>query len=68
VVVVEHEFVRRRDDGAAARLDGEALLRSERMVNGARQALDEEDYVRAIQRAYYAGQLLELGPERGGGR
>ncbi len=64
-LVVSEELERRR---GADDLDAETFLRSERMVHGARQALDEEDYVRAIQRAYYAGQLLNLRPADGGHR
>ena len=43
--------------GALAEVDME---RTERLVRGARQALDEEDWPRAIQRAFYACQLLGL--------
>lgn len=55
-----------RAEGALAQaLDGGALAdedveRTERLVRGARQALDQEDWSRAIQRAYYACQLLGI--------
>lgn len=54
-------FVRERGADASERPlpDDETMLRAERLVAGARQALDEEDYLRSIQRAYYARQLLE---------
>lgn len=35
------------------------LRRADRLLRGARQALKEADYTRAIHRAYYAVQLLE---------
>jgi hypothetical protein len=43
-----------------------SLRRGERMLNGARAALAEGDAERAVQRAFYAVQLLEqaLGPTR----
>ena len=60
------------DEGVAHRLvgTGEALLdeadesilevaRARRMMNGARRALTEGEYRLAIQRAFYARQLLE---------
>jgi hypothetical protein len=47
---------------AEARVDGDrdrSLERARRLADWAVQALDEEDHVRAIQRAYYAMQLVE---------
>lgn len=41
-------------------LDERTRQRAERLVSGAREALDRQDYLRAIQRAYYANQLLEM--------
>jgi hypothetical protein len=38
------------------------LERGRRLIRGARLALDEGDFVRAIQRAYYACQVLGLDP------
>lgn len=58
------ERERSPDHDGAAVPDDETMLRAERLVAGARQALDEEDYLRAIQRAYYARQLLEPGGGR----
>jgi hypothetical protein len=43
----------------AAQLD---LERGRRLIRGARLALDDGDFVRAIQRAYYACQVLGLDP------
>lgn len=48
-------------------VDARSLARGERLLAGARRALDEGDEDLAIQRAYYAAQLLEgegsvLGP------
>jgi hypothetical protein len=40
----------------------EELTRIRRLTNGAREALGEGDYPRAIRRAYYACQLLGAGP------
>ncbi len=40
------------------RLSAEELQRAERLVRSAREALGDEDYERAIRRAYYARQLL----------
>ncbi|HKJ93913.1 MAG TPA: hypothetical protein VJ957_12160 [Longimicrobiales bacterium] len=61
---------RRMSDGALARYrrasadgsirDEQTRQRVERLVAGAREALDQEDYLRAIQRAYYATELLEM--------
>lgn len=44
-------------------LDDDVAIRTERLVAGAQQGLEEEDYLRAIQRAYYALQLLEAARE-----
>jgi hypothetical protein len=37
------------------------LDRARRLVRGARLAIDQRDYMRAIQRAYYACQVLGVG-------
>jgi hypothetical protein len=60
-----------RAEGELARLGGDAavhsdspspeLLRGQRLIRGANQALDDRDYMRAIQRAFYACQVLGLG-------
>lgn len=44
---------------AAPRVDGLSLSRGERLLNGARTALDEGQEELAVQRAFYAVQLLE---------
>jgi hypothetical protein len=59
-----------RAEGLLARLGGEGalsthpqsaeLLRGQRLIRGARQALADGDYLRAIQRAFHACQLLGL--------
>jgi len=48
----------RRADSTSGPAAGE-LDRARHMVSGARRALAEEDFPRAIQRAHYAGQILE---------
>jgi hypothetical protein len=52
--------------GGAEALSAEAppeeMLRGQRLVRGAEQALAEGDYLRAIQRAFYACQVLGLVP------
>lgn len=40
----------------------EELIRIRRLTNGAAEALEAGDYPRAIRRAYYACQLLGVGP------
>ncbi|MGW8268665.1 MAG: hypothetical protein ACWGSQ_20030, partial [Longimicrobiales bacterium] len=40
----------------------EELIRIRRLTNGAAEALESGDYPRAIRRAYYACQLLGVGP------
>lgn len=47
-------------DGEAARREEARLERAERLLRGAHEAFERRDYVRAIRRAYYAGQLAEL--------
>ncbi len=49
----------RADEARGVTLDERTQQRVERLVSGAREALDRQDYLRAIQRAYYANQLLE---------
>lgn len=44
---------------ASPRVDGLSLSRGERLLNGARTALDEGQEELAVQRAFYAVQLLE---------
>lgn len=44
-----------RDDG----LDASSLERADRLVRGAREAVQQREYLLAIRRAYYAGQLLD---------
>lgn len=39
-----------------------SLSRAGRLLRGAREALGQRDYILAIRRAYYAGQLLRAGP------
>lgn len=51
------ELWERRNDADAAPAPGE-LDRAHHLVSGARRALDEGDYPRAIQRAHYAEQIL----------
>lgn len=48
---------------AGASLDEQVHERTERLVRGAREAIDEEDWSRAIQRAFYACQLLGVALE-----
>lgn len=48
-----------RSAGGAASPDRRSLKRAERLKDWAGQAVVEEDYLLAIQRAYYALQLLE---------
>lgn len=50
----------------AEEVDGVSVTRGERMLSGARRALSEGDAERAVQRAFYAVQLLEQarGPVR----
>jgi hypothetical protein len=50
----------RQDEARGWTADDRTRQRVERLVSGAREALDREDYLRAIQRAYYATQLLEM--------
>jgi hypothetical protein len=54
------EALRRRDDPPA--YNEEELGRIERLAKGAREALGEGDFSRAIRRAYYACRLLGVGP------
>ncbi len=46
------------DQADAPTLDEKSEARSQRLVEGARSALREQDWSRAIQRAFYACQLL----------
>lgn len=56
----EQELERRRAGGAERDEAHElSLSRAERLLRGAREAWEQEDYARAIRRAYYAGQLLD---------
>ncbi|MEJ2679540.1 MAG: hypothetical protein P8174_10760 [Gemmatimonadota bacterium] len=50
----------RADTSRGVTFDERTRQRVERLVSGAREALDRQDYLRAIQRAYYANQLLEM--------
>jgi hypothetical protein len=52
------------EDGDAGDPDGEQidLERGRRLIRGAQLALEQGDFVRAIQRAYYACQVLGLDP------
>jgi hypothetical protein len=50
----------RVDVARGVTFDDRTQQRVERLVSGAREALDQQDYLRAIQRAYYATQLLEM--------
>lgn len=57
-------------DGALERLEddgprtaGVDLRRGERLIRGARLALESGDYVRAIRRAFYACQVLGVQPD-----
>jgi hypothetical protein len=49
-------------DIPADSLDPVVRERAERLVRGARVALEGEDWARAVRRAYYACQLLGLSP------
>jgi hypothetical protein len=49
-------------EALSAESPSEELLRGQRLVRGAEQALAEGDYLRAIQRAFYACQVLGLVP------
>jgi hypothetical protein len=51
----------RRTEGSDAYTEQE-LSRIRRLTGGAREALEEGDYPRAIRRAYYACRLLGVGP------
>lgn len=51
----------RRTEGSAAYSEQE-LSRIRRLTGGAREALEEGDYPRAIRRAYYACRLLGVEP------
>jgi hypothetical protein len=51
--------VARARRGEAGTVGSAALERASRLADWAARALDEEDHVRAIQRAYYAIQLVE---------
>lgn len=51
----------RRTEGSATYSEQE-LTRIRRLTGGAREALDEGDYPRAIRRAYYACRLLGVEP------
>jgi hypothetical protein len=58
----ESELERRSGGGdLSASAASEELLRGQRLIRGAHQALESGDYLRAIQRAYYACQVLGLG-------
>jgi hypothetical protein len=55
----EGELARVSAQGAPASDEATTRVeRGERLIRGARQALDEGDYLRAIQRAFYACQVL----------
>jgi hypothetical protein len=51
----------RRTEGSGTYSEQE-LTRIRRLTGGAREALDEGDYPRAIRRAYYACRLLGVEP------
>jgi hypothetical protein len=52
----------RAADGGEVDLGQVDLERGRRLIRGARLALEEGDYVRTIQRAYYACQVLGVDP------
>lgn len=54
------ESLRRNE--ASASYSQEQLTRIRRLTNGARKAIEEKDYPRAIRRAYYACQLMGVDP------
>jgi hypothetical protein len=59
----ERELTRLGGEGAQSSRDtSEEVQRGQRLVRGAQQALAEGDYLRAIQRAFYACQVLGLVP------
>jgi len=57
----ERELDRRRAQSPGT-TQGEDFRRGQRLIRGARIAMDAGDHVLAIQRAFYACQVLGLGP------
>jgi hypothetical protein len=62
VDLVERADEALRRNGRPGPYSQEEMIRIHRLLNGAREALGQEDYPLAIRRAYYACQLLGVEP------
>lgn len=56
------EEMREEMDGPPRPGEDEVFIRADRLVGGARRALEEGDWSRAVRRAYYASQILGISP------